>query len=84
MSEHIGTHMDAPYHFNPQGWTTEQIPLENLVEVPGVVVDISEKCSKDNCAKLEAEDLEKWRAAKRAVQFDLNSVQQFLEFCCTQ
>ena len=63
MSEHIGTHMDAPYHFNPEGWTTEQIPLENLVEVPGVVVDISEKCSKDNCAKLEAEDLEKWRAA---------------------
>ena len=25
---------------------------------------------------------EKWRAAKRAIQFDLHSVQQLLEFCC--
>ena len=59
MSEHVGTHMDAPFHFNPSGWTTDQIPLEVLVDVPGVVVDISEKCV--NCmAKLEQEDLESW------------------------
>ena len=52
--------MDAPFHFNPTGWTTDQIPLEVLVDVPGVVVDISEKCKNDSMAKLEKEDLEAW------------------------
>merc|ERR1711997_640786 len=47
MNEHVGTHMDAPYHFYSKGWTTDQIPLENLVNVPGVVVDISHKASTD-------------------------------------
>jgi len=60
MSEHVGTHMDAPFHFNPKGWTTDQIPLELMVDIPGVVVDISEKCKDDNMAKLEKEDLDAW------------------------
>ena len=30
------------------------------MDVPGVVVDISEKCKEDNVAKLEKEDLEAW------------------------
>ena len=81
MSEHVGTHMDAPYHFNPRGkqqqeeetddasnscewrdlgWTTDQIPLEVLVNIPAIVVDISHKCREDNTAKLEASDLEDW------------------------
>ena len=60
MSEHVGTHMDAPFHFNPSGWTTDQIPLEVMVDVPGIVVDISDKCKEDNMAKLEKEDLEAW------------------------
>ena len=25
MSEHVGTHIDAPFHFNPKGWTTDQV-----------------------------------------------------------
>merc|ERR1711953_503164 len=57
MSEHVGTHMDAPYHFNPRGWTTDQIPLEVLVNIPAIVVDISHKCRENNTAKLEASDL---------------------------
>ena len=28
MSEHVGTHIDAPFHFNPNGWTTDAIPLQ--------------------------------------------------------
>ena len=24
MSEHVGTHMDAPYHFNPNGKQEEE------------------------------------------------------------
>ena len=88
----MGTHMDAPFHFNPKGWTTDKIPLEVeanifhgcrqmifdhslgsdvinnqisrklssqsmpkniqfvikvLIDVPGVLVDISDKASKD-------------------------------------
>ena len=56
----MGTHMDAPFHFNPKGWTTDQIPLELMVDIPGVVVDISEKCKDDNMAKLEKEDFDAW------------------------
>lgn len=40
-SLHWGTHIDAPYHLNPDGWTVDQIPPEILlgpakvVEIPG-------------------------------------------------
>merc|ERR1711971_312280 len=60
MSEHVGTHIDAPFHFNPNGWTTDAIPLEVLVDVPAVVVDISDKAAKDPQAKVESEDLDAW------------------------
>merc|ERR1712051_687239 len=33
MSEHIGTHMDAPSHFNHLGLSTSEIPLDKLVDV---------------------------------------------------
>lgn len=29
--EHCGTHLDAPFHFNPDGWKLNDIPLERLV-----------------------------------------------------
>lgn len=40
MSEHGGTHIDAPFHFNRFGWKTHEIPLKRLVDVPGVVIDV--------------------------------------------
>lgn len=33
--EHIGTHLDAPYHFNPKGAKVADIPLESLFHVEG-------------------------------------------------
>jgi kynurenine formamidase len=30
-STHVGTHIDAPFHFNKNGITVEKIPLERLV-----------------------------------------------------
>jgi arylformamidase len=36
----IGTYMDSPYHFNPNGPTIDRLKLEQLV-LPGVVVDCS-------------------------------------------
>lgn len=29
--EHVGTHLDAPYHFNKNGETVEQIPITKLI-----------------------------------------------------
>jgi arylformamidase len=31
MSSHVGTHVDAPAHFFPQGQTVDQLPLEALI-----------------------------------------------------
>lgn len=30
-SEHCGTHLDAPFHFNRDGWKLEDIPLERMI-----------------------------------------------------
>ncbi len=38
MSDHAGTHVDAPYHFVPEGVTVEQVPPESLMG-PAVVID---------------------------------------------
>ncbi|XP_037041195.1 isatin hydrolase-like isoform X2 [Bradysia coprophila] len=40
MGEHGGTHLDAPIHFNRNGWTLDQIPLANLIDVPAVLIDV--------------------------------------------
>lgn len=41
MAEHGGTHLDAPIHFNRNGWTLDQIPPSHLIDVPATVVDVS-------------------------------------------
>lgn len=42
MGEHGGTHLDAPLHFNVHGWTLDQIPPMNLIDVPAVLIDVEE------------------------------------------
>jgi arylformamidase len=42
MSVHTGTHMDAPYHFIPDGYTIEAIPLETLIG-PVLVVQVPDE-----------------------------------------
>jgi kynurenine formamidase len=37
----IGTYMDSPFHFNPNGIAIDQIPLEQLV-LPAVVIDCTD------------------------------------------
>ena len=37
--EHFGTHVDAPAHFVPGGWTVDQIPVLRFVR-PGVMIDL--------------------------------------------
>lgn len=41
MGEHGGTHLDAPYHFNPHGWTVDKIPASSLIDVPAFLIDVS-------------------------------------------
>jgi kynurenine formamidase len=43
ISEHTGTHIDAPYHFHQTGITLDQIPLDDLIDVPGVMIDVYDK-----------------------------------------
>jgi len=42
FSDHIGTHVDAPFHYFPEKGTIESVPLEQLVG-PGVWLDFSDK-----------------------------------------
>jgi kynurenine formamidase len=59
LVEHTGTHMDAPFHFSPNGMSADQIPLGMLI-VPLVVVDIRKKAAKNPDAQLTLEDLHNW------------------------
>ena len=39
-STHIGTHIDAPFHFDEQGKKVHELPLENYI-VDAIVIDVS-------------------------------------------
>ena len=42
MSEHAGTHLDAPWHSWPEGKSVDQIPLDQLM-LPGHLLDLRAK-----------------------------------------
>jgi kynurenine formamidase len=56
IHEHLGTHIDAPNHFNPNGISVDQIPPEDLI-VPVVVIDISKKAALNPDAELTPDDI---------------------------
>jgi kynurenine formamidase len=58
-SEHVGTHLDAPFHFAEGRWTTEQIPLDRTIG-PGVVIDIRRKAEADRDYQLKVDDIQAW------------------------
>jgi kynurenine formamidase len=57
--EHVGTHMDAPVHFAPNGLYVDQIKPESLI-VPAAVIDITEKARQDPAAVVTPDDLHAW------------------------
>ena len=61
LSEHTGTHLDAPIHFSVDGQTADAIPVENLV-VPLAIVDISAKAQDDPDAQVTPDDIRAWIA----------------------
>ena len=42
LGEHVGTHIDAPLHFDATGSTVDQIPASRLV-LPAVMIDVRER-----------------------------------------
>ncbi|MGH7887689.1 MAG: cyclase family protein [Candidatus Binatia bacterium] len=58
-SEHVGTHLDAPFHFAEGKWTTEQIPLSRLIG-PGVVIDVRRQAEKDADYLVHVNDIRAW------------------------
>ena len=58
-SEHVGTHLDAPFHFAQGKWTTDQIPLERTIG-PGVVIDVSRKAEANRDYQLQVVDIRTW------------------------
>ena len=59
--EHGGTHMDAPIHFERDGKTIDQIPLEQLMG-NGIVVDVSNECKKDQNYQVSIDDFTSWES----------------------
>jgi len=57
--EHMGTHMDAPYHANENGLTMDEVPLADLMG-PLVKIDISERAAQTGDAEITIEDVLKW------------------------
>lgn len=49
MGSHAGTHVDAPYHFEPGGLTVDQLPLEVLYG-PALVRDVGNAEAVDEAA----------------------------------
>lgn len=62
VSEHSGTHIDAPLHFSADGLSVDEIAVENLI-CPLCVVDIAERASGDADTMVTPDDLTAWIAA---------------------
>lgn len=66
IHEHIGTQFDAPNHFTKGGMSAEMIDVKNLI-VPAIVINISEKSSKDRDAVLTVDDILNWEKANHPI-----------------
>ena len=64
-SNHVGTHLDGPRHFDTSGGDIASLPLDKLCH-PGVVVDLSD----DGIVYLTAEDEEKHIVAQGNAPLD--------------
>ena len=71
MSEHAGTHFDAPAHWisgrNLPHGTVDELPLEKLV-APAVVLDFSAESAADEDFLLTRDHLESWERANGEIE----------------
>jgi kynurenine formamidase len=61
VSEHAGTHVDAPIHFSAGGATIDSVPLENLIG-PAAVIDVVAQADDDRDYLASVTDLAKYEA----------------------
>ncbi len=59
LSEHAGTHMDAPVHFAQGQVGIDGIPIEQLMG-PAVVIDVRDAVAGDRDYRLSLEDVHRW------------------------
>ncbi len=59
LSEHGGTHLDAPEHFAEGHQTADQIPLTRLIG-PAAVIDVSEASAANRDYRFTVEDVTAW------------------------
>ena len=65
-SEHGGTHLDAPYHFDRDGWTVDRIPIPALIG-PAVVIDVRDACAADPDHAVSAAEIRRFEAQHGAI-----------------
>ncbi len=67
MSEHGGTHIDAPIHFAEGRQAVDEIPLQRLI-APAVIVDVRQAVAEDRDYRLSKQDLERWESRHGPIQ----------------
>lgn len=58
-SEHGGTHVDAPSHFDKNGVPVDEIPLHQWIG-PAVSINVTAKCAKNRDYLLKVQDIKDW------------------------
>jgi kynurenine formamidase len=61
LTEHIGTHLDAPCHFDERAPCVDALPLADLF-AEAVVIDLSSRAEADADTELTPADLNEWQA----------------------
>ncbi len=65
LFNHFGTHFDAPRHFNPQGVSITQLPLDQFIYNKPLLLDIP----KNTGEMIEPEDLQEYLASIQQADF---------------
>ncbi len=65
-AEHGGTHVDAPYHFHPEGSRVDALTPDRLIG-PGVLIDVTEPCRADRDHRVDVEELRAWEDRHGAI-----------------
>jgi kynurenine formamidase len=61
MSEHGGTHIDAPIHFGEGRLAVDEIPLQKLI-APAVVIDVRSAAADNPDYRLSTDDVHRWES----------------------
>src|SRR5574341_141992 len=68
-SEHVGTHLDAPFHVAEGKWTTEQVPLSRLIG-PALVIDMARQAEMNSDYALQMSDVHGWEKSHGRIPRD--------------